>query len=255
MDVDQAVATLMQDLPAPVQAFLMSEERARVMRDVAQKHGLHVDQAGEFEQAFLFMLLGISTPEEFVSSLTAAGIPQETVNGLAADVNERVFMPLRNAERTATETPRKEPAPKPTPMPPPAIEYGPAPAARTLPGSPVPAPMPLPAEPPHTAVLEPTPVAAPAQHVVHAMPQMHQPGWHPAAAVHIFVPTHGAPPHPAMQPPVQPVPPVPQPAPAEPAPIPRPAPQQAPEPPPGVPPVPATPIQKDYVADPYREPI
>ncbi len=209
MSTEDALETLMKDLPQPVQNFILSDERGAVARELAAKYRLHVDQAGEFEQAYLHMLLGVSSPEEFASTLRKVGLSQDVINGLATDVNTRVFMRLRDAQRTATQVP----VAKPPPLPPPALDYQPP----MLPGSPVPAPMPVP-----TLALEPTPVPTPLsaptvsqsmqQHVVHTIPTAaHPPGWHPAAAVHIFVPTHQAPAafpaqHEVAQAPVQHVP-------------------------------------------------
>lgn len=259
LDVSGAVSSLMQDLPKPVQDFLAGDERDQVVRELSSKYGLHVDQAGEFEQAFIYMLLGISTPEDFVATLSRAGVSSSVINALAADVNERVFMRLRDAERAAT------PAQKPTPLPPPALDYQPA-SPPTLPGSPVVAPMPT-SVPEPVAPIVPVVEASsapqqviPQQHFVHSMPHSQpQSGWHPAAAVHIFVPTHGAPQHQAPQPAPNPEPPAPEPAPYVPAtPLESRAPISMPTMPvqqPAPPPVPATPLKKDYAADPYREPI
>ena len=260
LDVTGAVSSLMQDLPKPVQDFLAGDERDQIVRELSSKYGLHVDQAGEFEQAFIYMLLGISSPEDFVATLSRAGVSSPTINALATDVNERVFMRLRDAEREVVQAPT--PTQKPAPLPPPALDYQPA----TLPGSPVPAPMPVSTpEPvaPVVPVIEASPAPQqiiPQQHFVHSMPHSQpQSGWHPAAAVHIFVPTHGAPQHQAPQPVQNPEPPAPEPAPYVPAtplesrmPISMPTvPVQQPTPPPA----PATPLKKDYAADPYREPI
>ncbi|HEY0948395.1 MAG TPA: hypothetical protein VGE53_02845 [Candidatus Paceibacterota bacterium] len=239
-DVSAAVASAMRDLPKPVRDFLKSDERDVVVRDLSAKYNLHVDQAGEFERAFILMLLGVERPEEFMASLSATGLTADVINGLATDLNERVFTPLRDAERLAATTPVPVPPKKPEPIPPPALDYQPA---QTLPGSPVPAPMPA------LAVAPQAPVAQ--QHIVHAMPETHQAGWHPAAAVHIFVPTHQAMPQPV---PVAatPVPVQPEPAPVVPA-----APAPAPEVPVAAEVVVSQPppITKSYGADPYREPI
>ncbi len=106
--VTEAVAALLSELPKPVQDFVTGPERARIALSLSQKYNLHADQAGEFEHAYMFMLLGVSSPEEFVDSLTKAGIPAENVRGLAKDVNEQVFVPLRRAEQGARQS-----APKP----------------------------------------------------------------------------------------------------------------------------------------------
>lgn len=266
-DLGRAVAEQLQALPKPVQDFVTGPDRARIALELSQKYSLHADQAGVFEVELIHMLLGVSTPEEFTKALAGAGLGTDTVVALAEDVNRLVFMPLREKERQATQTP---PAPtKPAPLPPPALDYQPA-AVPTLPGSPVPAPMPpapapAPAAPsiePVIAPVEPTPVpqpVVPQQHFVHAMPNtQQQQGWHPAAAVHIFVPTHGAPMQPSAPAPQAPV----QEAPvynasySEPAPVPAPVipaqPVYANPEPASVPPAA---IRKDYGADPYREPV
>lgn len=256
MSVDDALASLMQELPKPVRDFLISNERAEIARELSAKYGLHVDQAAEFEQAYLHMLLGIATPEEFTASLRKAGLTQDVISGLSADINSRVFMRLRDAERELSGQPTvQQTAQKPAPLPPPALEYRPA----NLPGSPVQAPMPTsPAiQTSGSAVVAPIvpiePVPAPQQHVVHATPNTHQPGWHPAAAVHIFVPAHGPATHPAYTQAPAPAAPVPQ----EPVSAPAPQPLYVNPVEPAATPIPPspTPLEKDYAADPYREPL
>ncbi len=238
--VGDAVASLMQELPAPVQEFLASDERAQIVRDLSQKYSLHVDQAGDFEQALLFMLLGISTPDQFVEALKKAGLTQEVINGLVEDVNTQIFKRLRDAEQTPA------PTPKPAPLPPPAIEYTPKKEVTpVLPGTAVPVPAP---EPPPVLEQTPAPIPVhPTQVIQGAPPAAHPVGWHPAAAVHVYIPTHPA----AHQPVPEPVPsapeaslPTPTPDPVRPVQAPTPAPAPAP-----------SPIEKTYSADPYREPV
>lgn len=242
--LEEALAAVVQDLPRPLREFVLSERRNQIARDLTAKYHLHIDQAAEFENAYLQMLLGVSRPDEFAATLSKAGLGSDVINGLAADLNELVFIPLRNAE-LRPETP-VQPVPaqrKPEPLPPPALDYQPA---QTLPGSPVPVPAPAPVSTLPAAV----PVAAPVQHIVHTS-HGQQAGWHPAAAVHIFVPTHGTPAQQAPAVPATEVPaetvqqPIVQQAPAE-TPIRRPDPQPAQSP---------SPIQREYANDPYREPI
>lgn len=240
VDLTTAIQSLMQELPAPVQAFLLSDERNQIARDLTQKYNLHLDQAATFEESYLHLLLGVSTPEEFVSELKGAGLGQDVINDLAADINTRVFIPLREAEKKgATLPPLPVPPPKPAPLPPPALTYAPAP---TLPGSSVPAPMPQ----------QPVPAAPVHAQIAHAEPSTfsHPQGWHPAAAVHIYVP-----PHPGMAQHTQPATPTPVPVrEVEAAPLPPPAPVA---PRPVAPPLAQapSPIGRQYSNDPYREPV
>ncbi len=137
MDTDDtiknALNTVLDELPKPVKDFVLSPERERIAGELSQKYNLHADQAGAFEQAFMLMLLGVSSPEEFVEALTKAGIPAESIRGLSADVNERVFVPLRKEEQEASPSAvRTEPAPANS-----------APPRATLPGSTEEVPMPI----------------------------------------------------------------------------------------------------------------
>jgi hypothetical protein len=267
MSLDESVATLLSGLPGPVQAFVLGPDRPRIALELSKKYSLHVDQAGAFETAYIHMLLGISSPEEFVDALTKAGVPPESVRGLAQDVNEQVFLPLRKAEQA--EIPA---AVRTTPTPP-AI----------LPGSnkpvPVVVPKPIEAAVPAPVVTPPPPVdgyQGQPQHVYGYIPQQMPPPmmYAPSYAV---PPGYGAPVY--MMPPQPPVQGWPQQAPAQlqqppsaPAPaVEAPTPQESPvrvvAPPPERIPAPAPQtqpkatlnpgahIEKNYSADPYREPF
>ena len=94
---EQKIAVLMQELPVPVQTFLKSPERDAISLELSNKYHLRVDQADAFSRAYIYMLLGVSTPEEFVQDLRAAGITEDSIQGLTTDVNERVFKRLQNA--------------------------------------------------------------------------------------------------------------------------------------------------------------
>lgn len=235
--VEDAIGTLIDGLPGPVRSFVTSPERPRIALSLSEKYSLHVDQAGEFEKAYMFMLLGIASPEEFVDTLTKAGLPPETVRGLAKDVNEQVFVPLRKAEQ-APPAPKQEAAP-------------------VLPGTSLPVPPPVPHRVPAPPLVAPPSVnqAPPAHPYIYGIPPMPQ---------HVmYMPQYGMPygPAPMYVWPQNPQPwPVPQGMPMEhleraiaatpPPEPPRPAPQpRAPEVP-----VPQ-PLTKEYVADPYREGI
>src|SRR5258708_2033762 len=105
MTIDEAVATLIGELPEPVREFVLSSKRDEVALTLIRRYSLHVDQGATFQQAYLHMLLGIKTPDEFAADLKNAWVPQEIVSKLSADVNEMVFVPLRRAERNPVQKP------------------------------------------------------------------------------------------------------------------------------------------------------
>ncbi len=264
--LEESIATLLRVLPGPVQAFILGSDRPRIAIELSTKYNLHVDQAGVLEQAFMYMLLGVSSPEEFVDALTKANIPAESVRGLAQDVNEQVFLPLRQAEQAGT---------------PAIVRTAPAPQV-ILPGSnePVPVVVPKPIEATVPVQVPPPPPGSEyqgqLQHVYGYIPQQMPPPmmYAPSYAV---PPGYGAPVY--MMPPQPPVQGWPQQAPAQlqqppsaPAPaVEAPTPQESPvrvvAPPPERIPAPAPQtqpkatlnpgahIEKNYSADPYREPF
>jgi hypothetical protein len=115
--IQNSVAVLMKDLPQPVQDFLAGPQRDATTLRLSQRYGLHADQAGKFEMAFIYMLLGISKPEEFIESLRSAGIAPETIKNLAHDINEEVFKPLQKKEREDPSIVTPGPIPAATPLP------------------------------------------------------------------------------------------------------------------------------------------
>ena len=138
-----AVSSLVSELPAPIQEFLKSPERDEIAIRLAQKYALHVDQAGVFQLAYLHMLIGVISPEEFSETLKTAGIPGNTVSKLINDVNEEVFKPLREKERQGNVDAQK------------------AVLASTPPVQISPEPMPAPTSPTPIPVTSPVPVAPP----------------------------------------------------------------------------------------------
>lgn len=98
LSFDEKIAFLEEELPVSVRDFLRSPERDAVSLRLTQKYRLHADQAAAFEKAYLYMLLGVNTPEDFVQDLKEANIPLDTIRGLTNDINEQVFKKLQQTE-------------------------------------------------------------------------------------------------------------------------------------------------------------
>ncbi len=257
LSLKRAVNTVMNDLPAPVQRFLKSPARDEVVASLSKKYALHVDQAGTFELAFLHMLLGVASPETFVATLRAAGIPSEVVSSLASEVNEQVFKRLREEEQGADPERSREPfvqsvpvVPSPAstplarPMTPPVqsmpAALPPVSIPPILPPAPTtifPMPIPPPSVPGSVADLSPFPVSSSVRTMATDMQE---------ARVHSSEPqlrAESRPHHPpAIPPPIN---------------IPRP-PAVTPhvsEPPPNLPGQTPVPLVREYGVDPYRESV
>lgn len=199
LSIDEAVATIVADLPEAVQRFVTSPRRDEVSRTLSAKHGLHADQAGDFEHAYMFMLLGIHTPEDFAKELRDAGLPEATIQGLAADVNDEVFKKLREEERTGVPAPVAAPVRPQVPVM--AIEEKQVIPAN-LPGQePLPS-QPMPVSPPPVYTAPQQPVAAPVQPIPQMIPNPAYVPPAPPPPVQYTPPAYTPPPAPVQAPPV-----------------------------------------------------
>ena len=244
--------------PKAIQDALSDGPAVDFMVGLQARYSLHIDVAGKVVGRIRNLLLGLSNPTEFLGELIQLGISDTVARSLVGDLNKEVFVPLREEMQKVPQdtTPAPEPVTVPQrslgaekPLPAPTLAY--EPAVQTLPGSPVAVPMPVSAP-----VAESTPPPQPVPQVVHPMHNQAPDGWHSAAAVHIYVPSHGAPypapaPHRIIDAVSEPTPSMPAEEPIPAAPIIQTT-QQAPTPTPTPTP---TPLKKDYAADPYREPI
>ncbi|MDB5244991.1 MAG: Phage Tail Collar [Parcubacteria group bacterium] len=169
LSLDEKMAILMDELPGPIQDFLSSPERDATSLRLTQKYGLHADQAGAFERGYIYMLLGIYNPDEFVQALREAGIAADTVRSLTNDVNEQVFKKLREEELNPESFPKPAYRSEPAKVEVPVMQVG-APQEQT---PPVAAPIqPAVSTPPPFNLIQPQQAAVPAPftEVTPAMP-------------------------------------------------------------------------------------
>jgi hypothetical protein len=150
LSLADSIAILLEGVPAPIRAFVLNDLQS-TSQELMVRHQLHVDQGGVLEKELLLLLLGQENPEEFSGALRETGIPNEVVQGIVRDVNQQVFMRLREEERAQANVPVSTPRPIKQPLvPAPTLVEKPEPVD-TLP--------PMPSD----AFLEPhhTPVPAP----------------------------------------------------------------------------------------------
>ncbi len=154
ISIEEAVAGLVSEMPKAVQDFILGPKKDQISLELTQKYRLHADQAGEFQHSFLMMLLGVVSPEEFAASLQKEKVPQEVINGLITDINEKVFIPIQNQERTAPAELVPAPQRQTAPTGPEWVQVNPVPQASSA------APRPLAQTPMYTPPAPPPSVSA-----------------------------------------------------------------------------------------------
>lgn len=283
--LEEQVAVLIEDLPLPIRNFLRSSERDATSLRLTKKYGLHADDAGTFERAYIYMLLGVFTPDEFVQELRESGLDEATIRGLATDVNDQVFKKLRAEERGIEPAPATYRSAPPMPQVAP-MQVGKVSAPTNLPGQNTTPPQWTTPEPQKSAFIA-IPTLAPATTPTPTPGIPPQPASAASSDNSVTPPIYNQQPEPAPEyphartmagdmelasqeqkvavptpaPPTIPPPVVPQPEPVREQPAPPPPTWQ---PPPTAPvrPTPidrpnasGVPITKEYGNDPYREPI
>lgn len=251
---DEQVIAAIDAAPAAVRSAIGNVKTSQIVADIGAAYKLHIDVIGKLSQLNRNMLIGLSSPAEVLGELIMSGVDTEAAKKILSDLNARIFVPVQESIRSVGATAAAAQEQRVLQVPSLSSEdlgIAPLEAAKTQPVEAVPQPAaettPVPAQPYQPASDSPAPL--PTQHAVFAS-QPGQPAqgpWQPAASVHVFVPSHQPNPTPTLPGSPEPVPV----APASLSQVPAPAAPSMPTPSAET----ATPIVKERVTDPYREPI
>lgn len=98
--LESDIKELMKEVPAPIRAVFASGKVETVAKNLMQKNQLHIDQGAVMEREIILLLLGLKSPDEFTKALTEeANLNQQTINSISKDVNDQIFVPLREEMR------------------------------------------------------------------------------------------------------------------------------------------------------------
>lgn len=87
-----------EKLPEVLKEAMFSPENADLMFEVGKKFGLAIDKIGYMAEETGYVILGFTKPEEFITELEEnLDIDSEKAEEVAAEINHRVFLPLREA--------------------------------------------------------------------------------------------------------------------------------------------------------------
>lgn len=104
MTLEESVAQVLQTLPPVVRDFVSQGKYTDVAKRLMSKYGLRIDQAGVLERELMLILMGVDSPDEFTQALAdEAKLDQKVINDIVREVNELVFIPLREAEEGKKE--------------------------------------------------------------------------------------------------------------------------------------------------------
>ncbi len=158
-----------ETLPADIQAAVYSADMLNLIQTVGKNHQLHLDQLETLEAETADVMVGFTTPENFVANITESlRIDRAKAELIAKEISEQLFAKIRESMKRSYEAQKQGnsvmiskptaaiPTPTPIPTPPPApkiAETHPADAmltqksmsnAPTTPAPPTAAPVPKP---------------------------------------------------------------------------------------------------------------
>lgn len=89
----------MDAAPQIVQDAVTSPVTRQVLGGLSKRYSLHIDVGGLLEKLTSYTLLGYIGPGEFFKELRAAGVLEKDAREIMAEINQKIFMPLRTEEQ------------------------------------------------------------------------------------------------------------------------------------------------------------
>ena len=111
-DIQSMIRERFSDLPPKLQEAITSTDVTSKLRELTQKHRLHIDQGQKLENETYMVLLGIEDAEKYEGNLQRElKIPHKEAKKVAQDVAKEIFLSIREALKETAE-PSQEPVRK-----------------------------------------------------------------------------------------------------------------------------------------------
>ncbi len=92
---EQEIEKAYSSAPALIQDTLAGDELAEFGSRMQNVYKLHIDTISIIADLIRNLLIGLINPSEFIQSIQEHGVDSQTVNQLARDLNEEIFVPLQ----------------------------------------------------------------------------------------------------------------------------------------------------------------
>ena len=87
-----------KNLPQDLKDVIFDVDSPNIIRAIAKKYGLQIDQAGELADEIGLLMLGITHPRDFVASLAKRlGTDSETTKKIAEEINAQIFSKVKES--------------------------------------------------------------------------------------------------------------------------------------------------------------
>ena len=95
----------LQKLPDDLRKIILSTETADKIQAIGQKYNLHIDQMGALDEEVHNVLFGVSSPSKLTEQIkNRLGIEQSAADKITYDLNEQIFLKIRESLQALHET-------------------------------------------------------------------------------------------------------------------------------------------------------
>ncbi len=102
-------------LPHDLQDAIFSVDTAEAIRAIGEKNKLMIDKIGELADETGLVMLGLSSPSQFIPHLSERlGVSRELAGTISQEINEKIFLLIRESLKKVHGT--EEPVPKDRPL-------------------------------------------------------------------------------------------------------------------------------------------
>ncbi len=110
LTLEENIRQILPTLPLPIQKFFEQRKLGEISRLLMERYALHIDQGAVLERELMLLLIGLETPDEFAEALYAElPISKQTVRDIITDINQEVFVPLREEMKKGAPAPSARP--------------------------------------------------------------------------------------------------------------------------------------------------
>lgn len=99
-----AYAEAYDALPEVIRTYLAEGKIGEIVTDIGAKYSFHVDVVGKLARNASYMLMGLVSPAELLGELVLEGIDSGVAKSVLAELNTRIFIPLREEMHKAPST-------------------------------------------------------------------------------------------------------------------------------------------------------
>ncbi len=105
-DLHNEIEKRVSELPELARNAIFASDLGTRIRTIGATHHLHIDQMDKLEDEVMLVMLGFTTADEFESHLTSQlNTNPEDARVLAAEIGEKIFLPIRQLMQAATPAP------------------------------------------------------------------------------------------------------------------------------------------------------